>query len=151
MNIQNSSKNKFKKLLTETTRSDKISFVVTKDNSTQFLENWTVKHIQNPNVLNLQKNAQVLKMTAVFTRAGRFWKLHTPRSGASCKRSEAGRWFCRNENLKWEPNLNSKYGNERTSESWRSSDPRSTILTRVRSWLRMNAGGVPNTCKSSDE
>ena len=25
-----------------------------------------------------------------------------------------------------------------------------TLLTRVWSWLRMNAGGVPNTCKSSE-
>ena len=27
----------------------------------------------------------------------------------------------------------------------------STFNMRVRSWLRMNAGGVPNTCKSNDE
>ena len=26
----------------------------------------------------------------------------------------------------------------------------STFNMRVRSWLRMNAGGVPNTCKSSE-
>jgi hypothetical protein len=27
---------------------------------------------------------------------------------------------------------------------------RTTIKMRVRSWLRMNAGGVPNTCKSNE-
>ena len=26
----------------------------------------------------------------------------------------------------------------------------STFNMRVRSWLRMNAGGVPNTCKSNE-
>ena len=33
----------------------------------------------------------------------------------------------------------------------RGSDPRATLERRVRSWLRMNAGGAPNTCKSSGE
>ncbi len=38
-NISNSSENKIKKLLTEAIRNDKISFVVTKEDSTQFFEN----------------------------------------------------------------------------------------------------------------
>ena len=35
--------------------------------------------------------------------------------------------------------------------SWFQPVTMDEIFQRVRSWLRMNAGGVPNTCKSSGE
>ncbi len=40
--------------------------------------------------------------------------------------------------------------NEFVNKTVTSSEDDETILNmRVRSWLRMNAGGVPNTCKSN--
>ena len=40
--------------------------------------------------------------------------------------------------------------NEFVNKTATSSEDDETILNmRVRSWLRMNAGGVPNTCKSN--
>ena len=41
---------------------------------------------------------------------------------------------------------NSKRDEIASSDFW----PEKTLLTRVWSWLRMNAGGVPNTCKSNE-
>ena len=37
----------------------------------------------------------------------------------------------------------------RNMKSVSSGSRERKIIKRVRSWLRMNAGGVPNTCKSS--
>ena len=39
----------------------------------------------------------------------------------------------------------------RNMKSVSSGSRERKIIKRVRSWLRMNAGGVPNTCKSSGE
>ena len=49
-------------------------------------------------------------------------------------------------------NQSSKKGNGKITEKVScSTDSRINFFKRVRSWLRMNAGGVPNTCKSSGE
>ena len=76
-------------------------------------------------------NTQTLKILKNFQRP------------AMVKRSKRSREFIRSKTT----------DRTKLSEFWIGKNLKASALTfnmRVRSWLRMNAGGVPNTCKSNE-
>ena len=58
-------------------------------------------------------------------------------------------WTLTIEEWKTEQQLFAKAVSVNSSASFRRKDVRKANLLRVWSWLRINAGGVPNTCKSN--